>query len=127
MREIEVKRAIGKRCWVFGDGDLPPAGAKEPFGHEALMITNTGGKEAVVELELLFEDRDPVRGIRLSVGAQRVKCVRLDRPVGQPPYSIKPGQYAVVLRSSVPVVAVFGRLDVRQDNLAYYSVQGFSA
>jgi hypothetical protein len=30
------------------------------------------------------------------------------------------------VRSDVPVVAVFGRLDVRQSNLAYYSVAGYS-
>lgn len=33
---------------------------------------------------------------------------------------------ALVVNSSVPVVAVFGRLDVRQANMAYYSVQGYA-
>jgi hypothetical protein len=31
-----------------------------------------------------------------------------------------------VVRSDVPVVAVFGRLDVRQANMAYYSVAGYA-
>jgi hypothetical protein len=118
--------AIGKKCWVFGDGDLPPSGDREPLGHEALMITNTGSSDAEVEIEILFEEREPMTGIRLVVGGRRVRCLRLDKPIGDQQYSIPRGQYALVLRSSVPIVAVFGRLDVRQDNLAYYSVQGFS-
>jgi hypothetical protein len=121
-----MPRGAGKKCWVFADGDLPPAGDREPFGHEALMITNTGTAEADVEIEILFEEREPIRGIRLKVGGERVRCLRLDKPIGDQRYSIPHGQYALVLRSTVPVVAVFGRLDVRQDNLAYYSVQGFS-
>lgn len=30
----------GRKNWVFCDGDLPPSGEQEPFGHEALMVTN---------------------------------------------------------------------------------------
>lgn len=56
---------IGKKVWVFPDGDLPFLGDKEPFG-----------------------------------------------------------QYALVLKSSEPVVAQISRMDVRQPNLAYYTVMG---
>jgi hypothetical protein len=55
-----------------------------------------------------------------------VRCIRLDKPLGEGKFKIPFGQYALVVRSDVPVVAVFGRLDVRQANMAYYSVQGFS-
>ncbi len=116
----------GKKCWVFADGDLPPAGDREPFGHEALMVTNLNKKKANLRLDLLFEDREPVRDIPLTVEGERVRCIRLDKPLGNRKVQIPFGQYALVVRSDVPVVAVFGRLDVRQANLAYYSVQGFS-
>jgi hypothetical protein len=118
--------ANGRKCWVFADGDLPPAGEKEPFGHEALMVTNLNKQRANLRLEVLFEDREPVRDISLSVEAERVRCIRLDKPLGDKKLQIPFGQYALVVRSDIPVVAVFGRLDVRQSNLAYYSVQGFS-
>jgi len=116
----------GKKNWVFADGDLPPAGKKEPLGHEALMVTNLNKKKATLRLEVLFEDREPVRGISLAVEGERVKCFRLDKPLGEKKYQIPFGQYALVVKSDLPVVAVFGRLDVRQNNMAYYSVQGFS-
>jgi len=119
--------ANGQKTWIFGDGDLPPAGEREPFGHEALMVTNLNRKPANLRLDVLFEDREPVRDIRLKVGAERVCCIRLDKPLGDNNFKIPFGQYALVVRSDVPVVAVFGRLDVRQANMAYYSVGGYSS
>ena len=38
--------AIGKKTWVFADGDLPPQGNEGPFGHEALMVANSGERDA---------------------------------------------------------------------------------
>ena len=41
-------------------------------------------------------------------------------------YQIPFGQYALHIISNVPVCACFGRLDVRQSNMAYYSLSGYS-
>lgn len=41
-------------------------------------------------------------------------------------FKIPMGQYALSFHSDVPVFAVFGRLDVRQVNMACYSVQGYN-
>jgi len=90
------------------------------------MVTNLNRKTATLSLEVLFENREPVRNITLTVEGERVRCIRLDKPLGESAFKIPFGQYSLVVRSDVPVVAVFGRLDVRQANMAYYSVQGFS-
>lgn len=116
--------AIGKKTWVFADGDLPPHGDSEPFGHEALMIVNDGGCKAEIELEFLFEDSGPKKGIHIEVDAERVKCFRMDFPVGKEKYSVPFGQYALILKSNVPVVCLYGRLDRRPD-MAYYPIGGF--
>ncbi len=116
----------GKKHWIFSDGDLPPPGEKEPLGHEALMIVNLCKKTARIKADVIFEDKEPHRGITLNVEPQRVKCFRLDKPLGEEQYRIPYGQYALVLGSNVPITAVFGRLDVRQANMAYYAVQGYS-
>ncbi len=60
----------------------------------------------------------------IKVDGKRVKCNRLDRPVGEEGYQIPFGQYAMVLNSDLPIFAVFGRLDTRQANMAFYTVQG---
>lgn len=116
---------IGKNIWVFADGDLPPQGDREPLGHEALMVVNDNGEDAVVAVEILFSDQEPQTGVTLRVPAKRVECFRLDFPIGDVQFQIPKGQYALILRSSVPVVAAFGRLD-RRENMAYYSQCGFS-
>ena len=116
---------IGKKTWVFSDGDLPPRGESEPFGHEALMIVNAGREDAEISMTLLFEDKPPKRDIKLRVPAERVHCFRMDAPVGEEGYQIPFGQFAVIVESNVEIVAAYGRLDRRKD-MAYYPVQGFS-
>lgn len=116
----------GKKNWVFCDGDLPPAGDNKDFaGHEALMITNVSPKDARIRMEILFEDREPVRDITLELKSMRTACLHLDKPIGNEKYQIPFGQYALHLISSAPVCACFGRLDVRQTNMAYYSLSGY--
>lgn len=116
----------GKNNWVFCDGDLPPSGCEKPLGHEALIVTNLNSEAANLSIDLLFEDRDPIKNITASLAGERVTCIRLDMPIGEQKIKIPKGQYSLVVHSDIPVVAVFGRLDVRQANMAYYSVQGYS-
>lgn len=116
---------IGKNTWVFADGDLPPQGNEEPLGHEALMVVNPCEKDAQLSLTIIFEDKDPFEGVKLTVPAKRVNCFRMDYPIGEQDFKIPSGQYALIVQSDVPVIANFGRLDRRKD-MAYYPVQGFS-
>lgn len=110
----------GSSVWVIPDGDLPPPGKGKLQGHESLIILNTNRKIARIRLDLFFEEKEPVRDIKVSVPAERVKCFRLDKPLGDQKYRVPYGQYALRIRSDVPVVIQFGRMDVRQPNLAYY-------
>ena len=117
----------GKKNWVFCDGDLPPAGKDASFpGHEALMITNVGKKDASIRIKVLFEDRPPYENVTLDLAAERTVCLRLGGPIGKEKYQIPHGQYALHILSDVPVCACFGRLDVRQSNMAYYSLSGYA-
>lgn len=120
--------AIGKKNWVFCDGYLPPHGDNPEFeGHEALMITNLNKKGANIELTFVFEDKDPWEGITLTLDGMRTTCIRLDKPLGDKGLMLGEAvQYTVWVKSDVPVCACFGRLDVRQTNMAYYSVEGYS-
>jgi len=119
--------AIGKRTWVFADGDLPPhpEGVAEPKAHEALMVVNNTGRPAHLRITLLFEHAEPREGLALTVPARRVSCFRMDQAIWGSDYVVPFGQYAVILESDVPVVAVFGRLDRRKD-VAYYAVAPYA-
>ena len=120
--------ARGKKNWVFCDGYLPPHGDNPEFeGHEALMMTNLNNKKATVELTFIFEDKDPVGGIFVEIDGMRTKCVRLDHPLGEKKLLLGESvQYTIWAKSDVPICAVFGRLDVRQTNMAYYSVESYT-
>ena len=120
----EKSMDYGKKVWVFADGDMPPQGDTEPFGHEALTITNTTDTDCEAQITVLFTDREPDCFV-LRVGARRVSCFRLDYPVGDESYLIPKGQYSLIIESNVPVVCVLGRLDRRKD-FAYYEMDGFA-
>ena len=114
---------LGKKIWVFADGDLPvhPEGMEGPKAHEALMVVNNAEYDAHLDITLLFEDKDRKEGLQLTVPAKRVCCFRMDMPIWGGDYTIPFGQYALIMQSDTPVVAVFGRLDRRKD-MAYYPV-----
>jgi len=119
--------AIGKKVWVFADGDLPshPAGVEDPKAHEALMVVNNNEEQANLSVTLLFENADPKKDLMLSVPPKRVNCFRMDQPIWGGDYVIPFGQYALIVESDIPVVAVFGRLD-RRSNMAYYAVAPYT-
>ena len=119
---------VGKNNWVFCDGYLPPHGDNPEFeGHEALMLTNLGDETAKIELVFVFEDKDAVDGIFYELNPMRTTCIRLDKPLGDKGFMLGESvQYTVWVKSSKPICACFGRLDVRQTNMAYYSVEGYS-
>ena len=118
----------GKKNWVFCDGYLPPRGENPDFeGHEALMLTNLTNKKATITLTFIFEDRPPKSGIIVTLDAMRTVCIRLDQPLGKDHFLLGQSvQYTVWAKSNIPICACFGRLDVRQENMAYYSVEGYS-
>lgn len=116
----------GKKNWVFADGDLPPKDGGLMEAHEALMVVNLNDQPTELELTVLFENRPPVDGMIYPLDGKRVTCIRMDKPLGEKGFLVPSGQYALHLKSALPVVAVFGRLDTRQPNLAYYPVYGYS-
>ncbi|OGV64944.1 MAG: hypothetical protein A3K19_10520 [Lentisphaerae bacterium RIFOXYB12_FULL_65_16] len=119
----------GAKIWFFPDGYLPEKTGKGKLeAHEALMLMNTANRPATVKLDFYFEDKAPVKGIAVTVGAERVRTLRLDHPQDLAGLSIPPlTQYSIRVRSNVKIVAQFGRLDTTQNNLAYYVGIGYWA
>lgn len=119
--------ATGKRVWVFPDLELPPPGEFELKGHESLIILNTSDKTAHIDVTLYFDDRDPVKGIKMTVEPERVRCFRTNNPEDMDGFVVPlETQYAMKVESDIEIVAQYGRLDTRQTNMAFYTVMGFS-
>jgi len=113
----------GRKIWIFPDGDLPEADKNSELqAHEALMVLNTSGREAHLKLSFYFSDREPIKNIAQTVGAERVKCIRMDHTDElngvKLPFRT---QYALRMESDVDVVATFGRLDTSSEKMAFYT------
>jgi len=118
----------GKKSWYFPDAELPPKGSDpEVFGHESVIILNTNKKDAHIDITIYWTDRDPEKCDRITVGAGRVFCIRAVDGEKFAGIAIPEGvQYAISLESDVPIVAQYGRLDVRQNNMAFYTTPGYA-
>jgi hypothetical protein len=117
----------GNYTWFVPDGWLPPEGGeRDLINHESLMILNTSEKDADVEIDIYFDDQQPVKGLPLKVAAERIKAIRLDLPE-ELGYGIpRATQYALRIKSSVKIIVQYGRMDVRQSNLAYYGTMAYA-
>jgi hypothetical protein len=113
-------KAIGHKTWVIPGGQIPETSiGREPefTSRDELCVLNTGDRDAHVEVTVYYADRDPVGPYRLTVAARRVRQVRFNDlidPLAMPLGTV----YAAMLRSDVPVVAQFTRVDTRQTALA---------
>jgi hypothetical protein len=122
---MEHPHGLGRARRAFGDGDLPAPGERGPYGHESLFRFNPNVHPAAVRLTVYFDNREPEPDVRVTVDAERVRCLRLDQMIGQRGFRVRYGQYALLVESDQPIIAQIGRLDVRQPNLAYCTVMGF--
>jgi len=121
-----MARTRGRRTWIFPDTELPPAGDSLLKGHESIIILNMNRKPARITLSLFFTDSPPQVLPPVEVGAERVRCLRLDNPKDIGTTVPRETQYAVRVQADRPVVVQYGRLDARQVNLAYYTTMGYS-
>ena len=122
-----TSETVGKTTWLIPDCELPPPGDGLLKGHESVIIVNDCDEEAVIKVKLYFTDRESVSDIVWRVGADRVRCFRMNDPDDMCGFSVPlETQYAMKLVSSCPVVVQYGRLDNRQTNLAYYTTLGYS-
>ena len=113
----------GKKVWVFPDAELPPVGKNPIPGHESIIITNTGDRDASIKITLLYTDKEPV-SFMTAVQARRVRCLRTNEEKDFGSFTAKfEEQYALVLESDVPVVAQYGRAEPRK--VAFYTTLGY--
>jgi len=118
----------GKKNWYFPDAELPPKGDDvELFGHESVIVLNPNNSDAHVRLTVFWTDREPESSDLITVGAKRVLCTQAIDGVNLEGISIPVGvQYAIALESDLPVVAQYGRLDIRMGNMAFYTTPGYA-
>lgn len=106
---------IGKTVWATGDGFMNSTANGKFVSHEALCVLNVSGQDANIEIEIYFEDREPLKGFYEVCKNDRANHIRLDMIVNDKgervPHDVP---YAMLLKSDAPVVVQHSRMDVSQ-------------
>jgi hypothetical protein len=125
--ERDREHGFGARTWYFPDGDRPPMVQGSPEPHEALMILNVSDRTAQILLDVFWTDRPPTFGLPVSVEAERVVSLRApwsEVDADGAPFDIPVRtQYALRVRSDVPVICQYGRLEM-VPSFALYTTMG---
>jgi hypothetical protein len=120
--------AIGKTCWAIAEGYIPARShgpEPEMTSHETLCLLNTGDTAAQIELTVFFADREPAGPYRVAVGSRRTLHLRLNELSDTEPVP-RGTDFAVVVKSSGPIVVQHTRLDSRQSENALMSTLAYA-
>jgi hypothetical protein len=116
----------GKRSWLIGDGYLPVKSRGEHISHESVCVLNLTDQDAVIQLTIYFEDREPMKDLLSFCKAQRTHHIRLDRITDQAGNIIPRGvPYAIQVDSDIPVIVQHTRLDTTQKALSLMTVMAY--
>jgi len=92
--------------------------------HDLLCVLNTGDLDAHVVVTVFHADRDPVGPYRFTVGACRVRQVRVNDLIDPEAIPLDV-PYAATVSADVPVVVQYLRQDTRQPANALLGVLAF--
>jgi len=125
----DQSNGYGATTWYFPDGDLPPAADGDWEPHEALMILNVSDKPANIRLDIFWSNQPPTLGLATIVEPERVVSLRApyaEIDADGNPFTIPiRTQYALRVRSDVPIICQYGRLEL-VPSFALYTTMGFS-
>jgi hypothetical protein len=118
--------AIGHRVWAIPEGWIPGSstGPDDMESHETLCFLNAGDQDAQVDLTIYFEDREPAGPYRIMVPARRTLHQWLNE-LEEPEPIPKETDYAMLVKSDVPIVVQHTRLDSRQAENALITTIAF--
>ena len=116
----------GHRVWYIPDGYLPENSQGSQVSHEAICVLNTTDSGASLSITFYFEDREPIKDVRVSVPAERTLHIRTDRPEQLGGVELPRGvPYAVRVESDTPIVVQHSRLDSSQEALALMTTMAY--
>lgn len=120
-------KPMGHKIWAVPGGHIPLySTGREPdnTSRDELSLLNTGDEDANLEITIYYTDRDPVGPYPLTVPSQRVRYVRFNDLIN-PEAIILDTYYSAIIRSDIPVLVQFSRLDSGQPNKAILSTMAY--
>jgi hypothetical protein len=117
--------ATGEKLWIIPDAYIPELSSGVLTSHESICVLNTSSEDAQLSITIFFEDQDPIEDVWEVVQARRTKHIRTSTlakegkkiPIGVP--------YAIEVKSDIPIIVQYSRLDATQAENALMSVMGY--
>lgn len=106
----------GSRTWAIPGGRVPERSTgpePESTSYDMVCLLNIGDEDANVSMWAYYEHREPVGPYLLTVGARRVRHVRINDLIDPEAVPLET-EYGLVIRSDVPVVVQFWRQDTER-------------
>jgi hypothetical protein len=114
---------LGKKEWLLPGGYIPlQSTGREPdfTSHDKISILNTSDSEALVEIEIFYEDKAPVGIYKLKVKPRRLRKIRFNDLIDPLPVPLETA-YGAYIRSTVRVVVQFSKMITSGE---YFSLAG---
>jgi hypothetical protein len=109
----------GAYVWLIPDGYIPEESTATLLSHESICVLNAADEQAHLSITFYFEDRDPIRDVRVTVPPERTRHIRTDLPEHLGGATVPKGvPYAVRVACDVPVTVQHSRVDTSQEALA---------
>jgi hypothetical protein len=109
----------GAYVWLIPDGYIPEENTATLLSHESICVLNAADEQAHLSITFYFEDRDPIRDVRVTVPPERTRHIRTDLPEHLGGATVPKGvPYAVRVACDVPVTVQHSRVDTSQEALA---------
>jgi hypothetical protein len=104
---------IGRKHWAVAGGHIPfeTTGREPDFSsRDRLALLNASLVAAQVEIQVVYADRPQAGPYRICVAPQRLRTVRINDLIDPLPVPLDTA-YALIIRSEMPIVVQFTRLD----------------
>lgn len=122
-------KKLGKLDWAFSDGRIPfGSTGKEPTfnSHDKISVLNTSAEKAEIEIFILYEDEAPIGAYKVEVKPRRLRKIRINDLIDPVAVNLD-RNYSCYIRSIVPVVIQFSRMNTGQNANAIMGTMAFPA
>lgn len=118
---------LGKKNWYIADAYFPDNGKGGVYtSHEAVCVLNATKKDAVINITLLFEDREPMEGFCIECKSMRTNHIRMDRLTDSADKPVPQGvAYAMLIKSNTKIVCQYSRVDTAQTNMSFMTTMAY--
>jgi hypothetical protein len=117
----------GNTIWVIPGGHISLySTGREPehTSRDELHLLNTNGQEATLHIIIYYTNREPSAPYTINIKAKTVRSIRFNDLVDPEPLMLDT-DYAVLIRSDIPVIVQFTRVDTSQPELAGFTSMAF--